>query len=279
MPDDDDAVAPRATFDRVPDVYHSVRPGYPPALFEALFARLPSRPSVLEVGPGTGQATRDLLARGATVHAVELGPALARKLREVLTDDRLRVTVGDFEHVPAEHAAYECVFAATAYHWITPTAQLDRPAQLLRPGGVLAVVELVQVDASSDHGFFDAAQFIYERYGEGRSGPPPPRRDEVEPALARALDTDARFAGVDVQRFDWDHTYTAAEYRQLMLSYSGTQRMEPSPRQGLLDEMERFVEEHFGGRVTRPLVVTLTTALLAGRSTPRREERDMADDR
>jgi 16S rRNA A1518/A1519 N6-dimethyltransferase RsmA/KsgA/DIM1 with predicted DNA glycosylase/AP lyase activity len=34
---------------------------------------LPSAPEVLEVGPGTGQATRDLLARGAVVHAVEIG--------------------------------------------------------------------------------------------------------------------------------------------------------------------------------------------------------------
>jgi hypothetical protein len=39
--------------------------------------------------------------------------------------------------------------------------------------------------------------------------------------------------------------------------------MEPDRRQGLLDDMAAFVDEHFDGRVTRPLVVTFTTARTA----------------
>jgi len=49
----------------------------------------------------------------------------------------------------------------------------------------------------------------------------------------------------------------------LMLSYSGTQMMPPSQREGLLDDMEAFINDHFDGQVTRPLVVTLTTATLS----------------
>jgi citrate lyase gamma subunit len=45
-----------------------------------------------------------------------------------------------------------------------------------------------------------------------------------------------------------------------MLSYSGTQMMTPPARQGLLDDMENFVRQQFGNQVTRPIVVTLTTA-------------------
>jgi hypothetical protein len=47
-----------------------------------------------------------------------------------------------------------------------------------------------------------------------------------------------------------------------MLSYSGTQMMQESDRVGLLDDMETFIRNDFGGIVTRPLVVTLTTASL-----------------
>ena len=54
----------RSSFDKVPEIYHAIRPGYPPMLFGALFELLPSRPHVLEVGPGTVQATKDLLAHG-----------------------------------------------------------------------------------------------------------------------------------------------------------------------------------------------------------------------
>ena len=69
----------RLSFDEVPDVYDEIRPSYPAGLFAALFEMLPPHPSVLEVGPGTGQATKDLLAGGASVHAVEIGPAMAAR--------------------------------------------------------------------------------------------------------------------------------------------------------------------------------------------------------
>jgi hypothetical protein len=64
----------------------------------------------------------------------------------------------------------------------------------------------------------------------------------------------------EVRRYDWNQTYTAAGYRKLMLSYSGTQMMTPPARQGLLDDMVNFVRQQFGNQVTRPIVVTLTTA-------------------
>ena len=251
---------PRESFDRVPDIYHGIRPGYPPALFDEFFARLAARPRILEVGPGTGQATRDLLSRGATVHAIEIGPAMADKLRRVIPAKDLTITVGDFEKVPLEKATYDCVFSASAYHWIEPGAQLDRPSELLEAGGVVAIVDLVQVDSPSDRGFFVAAQPIYERYGEGHKGPPSPQREDVDPSIRAALQQDDRFAEVHVRCYDWDQTYSAAQYRQLMLSYSPTQLMEPVARRGLLDDMEGFIKEHFDDRVTRPVVVALTTA-------------------
>ena len=47
-----------------------------------------------------------------------------------------------------------------------------------------------------------------------------------------------------------------------MLSYSGTQMMDDADRQGLLDDIQALIRNDFGGIVTRPLVVTLTTATL-----------------
>ncbi|MEJ7650903.1 MAG: methyltransferase domain-containing protein [Nakamurella sp.] len=258
---------PRLSFDRAVDAYDEARPTYPVALFEDLFALLPPAPSVLEVGPGTGNATRDLLACGAFVHAVEIGPMMAARLRSNLPHDRLRVVDGDFERVGAAQlevtpGTCDAVFSATAYHWITPGAQTDRPAELLRPGGLVAIVDLIQVDSHEDGDFFAAIRPIHERYGQGHRGPPAPARDAVDPPMRRALDRDERYGPVSVRRYDWDQTYTAARYRQLMLSYSGTQQLAEPQRAALLDEVESMISERFGGSITRPLVVTLTTAAL-----------------
>ncbi len=253
---------PRLSFNAAVAVYDEIRPSYPAGMFDALFALLPAQPDIVEVGPGTGQATRGLLARGAVVHAIEIGPAMAAKLRAKLPPDRLDVSVGDFEEVDIAAESADAVFSATAYHWISSNARLDRPAAILRPGGVVAVVDLVQVSSPADRGFFAAAQPIYERYGQGHSGPPAPERDDVEPAIRVALTGDPRFGDVAVRRYDWDQTYSAADYRKLMLSYSGTQMMDGRDRVGLLDDIEAFINEHFDGFLTRPLVVTLTTATL-----------------
>lgn len=255
----------RLSFNQAAEVYDEVRPSYPAPLFDALFRMLPPRPEVVEVGPGTGQATKDLLARGAAVHAVEIGPAMAAKLRSNLRTGRLRVTVADFEafDIPANSA--DAVFSATAYHWVSPASRTDRPAHILRPGGVLAIVDLTQVDAPADRGFFAAAQPIYDRYGEHHDGPPAPARDRVDPPIRSVLEADGRFGQVEVRSYDWDQTYTASAYRKLMLSYSGTQMMDEADRSGLLDDMETFIEREFGGQVTRPLVVTLTTAVVRRR--------------
>jgi SAM-dependent methyltransferase len=250
----------RLSFDAAVDVYEEIRPTYPEALFDELFALLPSQPEVVEVGPGTGQATRDLLARGAVVKAVEIGPAMARRLRSNLPTERLQVSVGDFETIDLEANSADAVFSASAYHWISPSGQLDRPALILRPGGVVAIVDAIQVESPEDRGFFAAAQPVYERYGQGHVGPPTPARKGVEPPILRALARDPRFGAVDIHRWDWDQTYTASGYRKLMLSYSATNMMDGRDRGGLLDDMESFVNTHYDGHVTRPLVVTLTVA-------------------
>ena len=57
--------------------------------------------AVVEIGPGTGQATAELLRRGAHVHAVEPGPGLARHLLAQHVGEPLEVTVSSFEDVRA----------------------------------------------------------------------------------------------------------------------------------------------------------------------------------
>ncbi|MEZ5141165.1 MAG: class I SAM-dependent methyltransferase [Acidimicrobiales bacterium] len=252
----------RASFDGAVESYDQARPSYPAELFHQLFDLLPAQPHIIEVGPGTGKATKDLLARDAHVHAVEIGPAMAAKLRSNLPSDRLRITNGAFELVPIAPGSADAVFAATAYHWISPAAQVDRPAEILHKGGIVAIVDLIQVESPDDAGFFAASQPIYERYGQGHNGPPSPTRAEARPEIFDVFNADRRFGAVTVHRYDWNQTYDASQYRQLMLSYSATQMMDEPDRRGLLEDMEAFITTHFDGVVTRPLVATLTTAIL-----------------
>jgi SAM-dependent methyltransferase len=252
----------RFTFNEASEIYDGIRPSYPADLFEALFQLLPPQPEIVEVGPGTGQATKDLLARDASVLAIEIGPAMAATLCSNFPSHRLRVVVGDFELVNIEARSADAIFSASAYHWISREAQTGRPAAILRTGGIMAIIDLIQVDSPDDSGFFAAAHPIYEQYGQGHAGPPAPTRGKVDPPIRAKLEDDRRFHSVAVRCYDWNQLYSASDYRNLMLSYSGTQMMDRSDRVGLLDDVESLVRREFDGVVTRPLVVTLTTAAL-----------------
>src|SRR5690242_10651659 len=92
----------RELFDQAAEIYDEARPKYPNRLFDDLLAAAavgtPAR--VLEIGPGTGQATLPLLERGCSVVAVELGARLATRLRaRVAGFEKALVLVGSFEEV------------------------------------------------------------------------------------------------------------------------------------------------------------------------------------
>src|SRR5260370_38301699 len=89
----------RELFDQVAEYYDEARPKYPARLFDDLLtaAAVGAQPRVLEIGPGTGQATLPLLERGCSLVAVELGPRLATRLRaHVAGTEDATVMVGPF---------------------------------------------------------------------------------------------------------------------------------------------------------------------------------------
>ena len=130
----------RTTFDQVPELYDRVRPGYPPELFDDLevVAGLTPESNVLEIGAGTGQATRSLADRGYQVVALELGSGLAEVARRRLAAfPKVEVITAAFEDWPLPREPFDLVFAATAWHWLEAYVRLAKTAHAQRPGGCL----------------------------------------------------------------------------------------------------------------------------------------------
>ena len=251
----------RLAFDQVPELYERIRPGYPDELFDLLFDTLPAKPAILEVGPGTGQATAGLIERGAEVTAVEIGPRLAAALEDKFQQaPALRVLNSSFETAELPISHFDAVFSATAYHWFEPSQRLERPHQLLKPTGVLAIIDLIQVDSASDRGYFDRVQPIYNAFGDSRHESSLPTYETAAPSIAQELKSSSLFVDIEVHRVPWDQTYTAAEYRDLLLTYSGTQMMPLQPRNELVTQLVSVIDEEFDGTIIRPLVATLTLA-------------------
>ena len=253
-------------FDAVADRYDAARPGYPPALFDALagYAGLAPGSRVLEIAPGTGQATVPMAGRGWVVTAVELGPRMAAAARRRLAAfPSARVEVAAFEdwELPAE--PFDTVVCATAFHWLDPAVRLAKPLRALRPGGALAVVVTHHV-AGGSTAFFTAAQRCYETWDP--STPPDlrlPGEDTVGPSLPE-LDTAAGYGDVQRLRVVDENTWSTAGYLDLVSTFSPTIALSPDQRAGLLRCLGELIDTGSGGRVTKRTLLELVLARRVG---------------
>jgi SAM-dependent methyltransferase len=249
----------RVGFDEVAELYDKVRPGFPDELFDELAAALPPAPVVVEVGPGTGQATKGLVARGARVTAVELGPHLAAVLARNLPT--VEVVVGAFEEVELTPGSFDAVVAANSYHWVPPEVRMTRPATLLRPGGLLALIALNQVASPADRGFFDEVRHVFNRHGQPGSHEPVPTHEALVPSFIDEIAASPEFTDISVHRYRWDQRYTARGYTELKRTDSNNRAMaDPEAREAMLAEVEVLIDSRYDGWIVRPLTASLVLA-------------------
>ena len=125
------------SFGAMAQAYERFRPGYPAELFD-LVMTYAGRPvgTALEIGAGTGKATRLFAARGVAVTATEPDAAMLAELVKHVPANVTPVRARFEDLRPGE--GYGLVYAAAALHWTSPEGRWPRVAALLEPGGVFA---------------------------------------------------------------------------------------------------------------------------------------------
>src|SRR3974390_1951884 len=110
-------------FDEIAAEYDRRRPTYPDELVDQAcqVAGIGSGDQVLEVGCGTGQLTRGLVARGLHVTAVEPGKSLIALARRNLDGaGAVQFVNARFEDALLAPEQFQAVFCASAFHWVDP---------------------------------------------------------------------------------------------------------------------------------------------------------------
>jgi SAM-dependent methyltransferase len=274
-------------FNEVAVEYDRNRPAYPDVLIDqaCAVAGIGVGDRVLEVGCGTGQLTRSLLARGLRVTALEPGDQLILLAEENLKD------AGDVELVHARledmqppRESYEAVFSASAIHWIDPDQGWRKIADALAPNGTLALIQYFGLQERRSVDDQEALLSAMRRHAPEIAATLPTYRDldctiaGVQERCRNVADAWAWLASHDIGR---DYAadlfedlqlatvptlveHTADELNALLRTMSFWARLSPEERDALIDENHALRE-----RLGRPIrASTLAVLLTARRSTP-----------
>ena len=156
----------RTIFDTIPDAFDRWRTRYCPELFASLLEQsgTTERSSVLELGPGTGQATEPLLKTGCDYSGIELGNNFARVLTgkygklpnfHLIHDDFITHDFGGRK--------FDLIYSAATIQWLPESAAFGKTFALLRPGGMLAMLRTRRDYRTPNPELYEKIQQVYDR--------------------------------------------------------------------------------------------------------------------
>lgn len=222
-----------ASFESVADEYDAARPGYPPGVYDALGDLRALR--VLDVGAGTGIATRQLLDRGARVLAVDPGTAVLG--RAVAHTPGLPAAVADGTALPVRAGCSDLVCFAQSWHWLDPATRVPEVHRVLRRGGRWA--------GWWSHARADAERWFDEYWSVIEERCPGAHRDQRDTDWGATVDRPGSLEVADRVIVPWTRVVSTDEWLTDQASHSYVAGLETDARTELLVRLREILAREF----------------------------------
>jgi SAM-dependent methyltransferase len=250
----------RLVFGEIAELYEARRPSYPEALIDDLvtWARHGvDVPAALEIGAGTGKATRLMAARGVAVTAIEPSAEMAEVARRhaVTTGGVVDPIESDFEHADLRGRRFPLIYAGQAWHWVRVPRGFELARAALVEGGRLVPFwnrpawERSALRAALDEVY---AAHIPQDLGRGPYHPSVARTSGEHEQWAEQISEIEGLGNPEVREYRWSIDYTASQYAGLVATHSETRLLDDGSRERFLTALERAIEDH-GGSFSLPM--------------------------
>ena len=230
----------RLCFDTIPEQFDKWRIRYSPELFSYLIGKagIGSDSKVLELGPGTGQATDPILDTGCDYTAIELGRNFAeildkrygsRENYKLINDDFITHDFGD--------AKFDLIYSAATIQWIPEDIAFDKTFELLKSGGMLAMIYLHGDYQTPDPDLFADIQKVYDEYFK-------PADKYVNGRFVYDNATAHGYTELETEYFHGRREYDADEYIQYIGTHSDHITLEAPYREPFFEGIRKAVKAH-----------------------------------
>lgn len=237
----------KSTFNKVVELYDTYRPSYVDELYKDIldYKPLDNTCKTVEVGIGTGKATKHFLDTETKLIGIELGDELATFVSKKYSDySNFQVTNASFEDFECKDNSIDLIYAATAFHWIDEEKGYSKVNKLLKNGGAFARFAN-RPYTRRDNLSYDAIQEIFAKYM-----PASKARDEFNEEMCIELANiplKYGFKDIEYRLYKRVRILTSDEYASLIGTYSGIIAMTEKNRYSFLSEIKAAIDEHSGG--------------------------------
>ena len=198
----------RKIFDTIPEQFDRYRPRYSQALFENLivYAGIDAGKTVLELGPGTGQATDPVLQTGCSYHAIELGENLYRKMMSKYGKyPNFHIVNDDFITHDFGSQQFDMIYSAATIQWIPEEIAFRKTFSLLKPGGTLAMMLTKGDYRTPDENLYQKIQEVYTAYFK-------PETEYMHRSIRYENAVQYGYTDFEKREFTGERVFTADEY-------------------------------------------------------------------
>lgn len=232
----------KKVFDLIPDEFDKWRPQYCPEAFADIirYADLKPGKKVLEIGPGTGQATRPLLMTGCDYVGIELGEHLYDFTKKKFADyPNCKMVNGDFSNYDFAEKKFDMIFSAATIQWIPENIAFSRSFDLLKPGGFLVMIANIGNDNIRNSSELIAAKnAIYETYFTPQT--PYTCRINKENVVNYG------FAPIVVSDYEYDTDMTADEFVSFTMTHADHITLREPNRSLFMEGLRRAINNNGG---------------------------------
>lgn len=248
------------SFDKFARIYDDARPKYPSPMYMDIkeFCNISNETQLLEIGTGSGIATKEIAKLKPNIITIEPGKNLLEVARKNLSQyPNIEFICDTFENCEFEEKKFDIILSATTFHWLEKENKYYECYKYLKDNGFLVLFwnsfcrENSQVMKEIDELY---AKNLYEIYEE--------KVDVNNSVLEKIISRERELCQNDyfyisaLKRYKTEYKYDANSYVELLNTYPKIIKLESNVREKFLAEIKEIIIKN-GNSITIPILTSL----------------------
>ena len=246
-------------FNHAAEYYDKYRPGYPQEIIDSLISvtGISKGSDLLEIGCGSGKATRQFIGNEFNISGIDPGEDLVRIGNERFKNENVIFVKGRFEEYDFGQKRFDVIYAAQSFHWVPQPIGYKKCADFLKDNGYLALFWNMYILCDNDPDkelleiskrYGGIADFVAETECENR----------IDSIVSQIVDSDLFEKPVVIRRL-WEQNYTADDFYGFALTGNRFMQNSDKNKKKAYNDIAALAEKN-GGIIERPYLCVLYIA-------------------